>query len=120
MMSNYKDYGILIDCKYCDNCGSCVVACQEEKDLSADQSGIIVLEKGPFKKENDTLDDVWDWDYIPVPTDRCDLCAKRLNVGKKPMCVKHCMTFCMDYGPVDELAQKAKTLGEKVMIYKIK
>ena len=117
-MADYKDYGLLVDYKYCDNCGSCVVACQEEKGLAADQYGITVFEKGPWKKDNATMDDGWDWDYIPVPTDRCDVCAERLDEGKKPMCVKHCLTFCMDYGPLDELAKKAAGLGEKVAIYK--
>lgn len=119
-MADYSNYGILIDYKYCDNCGSCVVSCQEVKNLPADKSGVVVLEKGPFKKDNGSLDDAWDWDYLPVFTDQCDLCADRLDAGKKPMCVKHCMCFCMDYGPLDELTEKAKQLGEKVVIYKIK
>lgn len=116
-MADYSNYGLLIDYKFCDNCGSCVVACQEYLDLDADQKGITVFEKGPWKKEG-PIDDCWDWDYIPVPTDKCTMCADRLDAGKKPMCVKHCLTFCMDYGPIDELAKKAADLGEKVMIVK--
>ena len=110
-MADYSNYGLLIDYKYCDNCGSCVVACQEEKGL---------FEKGPWKKDDATMEDGWDWDYIPVPTDRCDMCAERLDAGKKPMCVKHCLTFCMDYGPIEVLAKKAADLGEKVAIYKVR
>ncbi len=117
-MADYSNYGLLVDYKYCDNCGSCVVGCQEIKDLPAGKSGIQVFEKGPFRKDNDTLDDRWDWDYIPVPTDLCDLCAARLDEGEKPMCVKHCLTFCLDFGPVEELAKKSEKLGEKVAIYK--
>ena len=55
-----------------------------------------------------------------MPTDRCDMCAERLDAGKKPMCVKHCLTFCMDYGPIEVLAKKAADLGEKVAIYKVR
>ncbi len=117
-MADYSQYGLLIDYKYCSNCRSCVIACQEEHNLEPDQFGIVVFEKGPWKKDNATLTDGWDWDYIPCPTDRCDLCAARLDEGKKPMCVKHCLAACMDYGPLDELMEKAKTLGEKVVVFK--
>lgn len=117
-MADYSNWGLLVDYKYCDNCGSCVVSCQVDKDLAPDQYGIKVFEKGPFKKDNAKLDDAWDWDYIPVPTDRCDLCAARLDADKKPLCVKHCLTFCLECGPIDELAKKAATMGEKIAIYK--
>lgn len=117
-MADYSNYGLLVDYKYCDNCGSCVVACQEYHDLEDGQYGITVFEQGPWRKDNPTLTDGWDWNYIPVPTDRCDLCAARLDEDKKPMCVKHCLTFCMEVGPLDKLIDRAKELGDKVAIYK--
>ena len=40
---------------------------------------------------------------MPVPTDQCNLCAERTAKGKKPLCVKHCQSLVMQYGPVDEL-----------------
>lgn len=118
-MADYSNYGLLVDYKYCDNCHSCEVACQEIKDLAPGQYGIKVFEKGPWLKDEPQLDDMYDWDYIPVPTSRCDLCAERLDAGKKPMCVKHCLTFCMEYGPMEDLAKRALELGEKVAIYTI-
>jgi len=117
-MADYAKYALLIDYKYCSNCHSCEVACQEVKNLPKGTYGIIVLEKGPYKLQKGVLEDAWDWDYIPVPTSLCDLCADRLDEGKKPMCVKHCLSFCMDYGPMEELVKKAEGLGEKVMIIK--
>ena len=39
-MEKYADYGLLIDYKYCTNCRSCEVACQQEKGLASDQFGI--------------------------------------------------------------------------------
>ncbi|MDR0500571.1 MAG: hypothetical protein LBG97_04925 [Coriobacteriales bacterium] len=117
-MADYKNYGLLVDYKYCSNCHSCEIACQEDKDLEVGKYGIKVFEKGPFKKDTPKLDDAWDWDYVPIPTEICDLCATRLDAGKKPMCVKHCLAFCLDYGPLDELAKKAMDLGEKVAIFK--
>jgi Fe-S-cluster-containing dehydrogenase component len=29
-------------------------------------------------------------DYLPLPTDLCDLCAARTSRGEKPSCVNHC------------------------------
>jgi hypothetical protein len=34
------------------------------------------------------------------------------------MCVKHCLTFCMEYGPITELAEKMLEKGAKVSLYK--
>ena len=116
-MEKYADYGLLIDYKYCTNCRSCEVACQQEKGLASDQFGIRVLESKAERK-GDVIDDAWDWAYVPMPTWRCDLCAERLDAGRKPMCVKHCLAACMQVGPMDELAERAKELGDKVVIFK--
>jgi len=49
-------------------------------------------------------------DYIPFPTEFCDLCAARTKEGEQPACVKHCQGVCMTCGPLDELA---KTMEEQ-------
>ena len=48
-------------------------------------------------------------DFLPFPTDLCDLCAGRTRAGEKPACVKHCMSACMSYGDVSELAKVMET-----------
>lgn len=116
-MSKYENYGLLIDYKYCTNCHSCEVACQQEKGLGVNEFGIKVFESKPERKGS-AVDDAWDWTYLPMPTWRCDLCADRMDAGRKPMCVKHCLAACMQVGPVEELAEKAKGLGDKVVIFK--
>ena len=116
-MARYDDYGLLIDYKYCTNCRSCEVSCQQEKGLASDQFGIRVFESKAERK-GDAIDDAWDWAYVPMPTWRCDLCAERLDADRKPMCVKHCLAACMQVGPMDELAERAKELGDKVVIFK--
>jgi Fe-S-cluster-containing dehydrogenase component len=45
-------------------------------------------------------------DYLPFPTDLCDLCAARTGRGEKPSCVKHCQADCMRYSPISEMAQE--------------
>jgi Fe-S-cluster-containing dehydrogenase component len=113
----YENYGLLFDYKYCSNCHTCEVACKNHLDTDmAKRPGIVVLEKGPYHLD-ESDPDAWDWDYIPVPTELCDLCAERLDVGKKPSCVHHCLGFCIEYGPVDELAKRAAEIGRKVSIF---
>ncbi|MDR2672969.1 MAG: hypothetical protein LBC35_06810 [Coriobacteriales bacterium] len=112
----YENYGLLFDYKYCSNCHTCEVACKYHlKTDLAKKPGIVVLEKGPYHLDEDDPD-AWDWDYIPVPTALCDLCADRLDAGKKPSCVHHCLAFCIEYGPIDELAKRAQEIGHKVSI----
>ena len=94
------EYGLLIDYEYCTGCKTCTMACQVEKDLPQGRDGIVVKEVGPWQIEGDT----WQYDYIPVPTDECDLCAERVAAGKKPSCVAHCLADVMRYGTIEELA----------------
>lgn len=46
------------------------------------------------------------YEFLPVPTALCDLCADRVEKGKLPTCVKHCQAGCMQYGSVEELSKK--------------
>ena len=103
------DYGLLIDYKWCYGCHTCEIACQQAHEGYAPTKvgeqgkfGIKIFEIGPF----DLGDDRYQYEFIPVPTSYCDLCAERVGKGKEPTCVKHCQAGCMTYGPVDELAAK--------------
>lgn len=106
-------YGLLIDYEYCTGCHSCEVACKKEKDIPIGKWGIKLAEVGPWKID----DDKWEWNYIPVPTQLCDLCEDRVNRGEKPSCVHHCLGLCMEHGPVEELAKKMADKGKKVMMF---
>jgi Fe-S-cluster-containing dehydrogenase component len=120
-MADYSNYGLLFDYKYCSNCHTCEVACKNHLKQTAEQfektPGIVVLEKGPYQLEEGNTD-AWDWDYIPVPTKLCDLCVDRLEAGKRPWCEKHCLAACIEYGPLDKLAERALKIGHKVSIVK--
>ena len=95
-------YGLLIDYEYCTNCGSCQVSCKEEHAYPVGKTGIKVLSDGPWKID----DEHWNWNYFPVLTDLCDLCAERAAAGREPMCVHHCLANIITYGPVEDLAKK--------------
>jgi Fe-S-cluster-containing dehydrogenase component len=103
-------YGLLIDYEFCTGCHTCEMACKQENNFGVGRTGIKVNEVGPIQ----TGPDKWALDYVPVPTDLCDLCSKRVSQGKKPSCVMHCQAGVMKYAPVSELVKfmelKAKTV----------
>ncbi|MCI8340630.1 MAG: oxidoreductase [Eggerthellaceae bacterium] len=103
--------GLLIDYEYCTDCHSCEIACQMHLGLPAEQWGIRVLEYGPIKDVNGK----WEWTYLPMPTDLCDGCADRTAEGRLPMCVHHCQSGVMFYGPMEELAKKAAEKPKMVL-----
>jgi len=97
-----EKYGLLIDYKYCTGCHVCEIACSMEHSIPVGKWGIKLAEIGPWKLDEDK----WEWTYIPVPTELCNLCTKRVSAGKKPACVHHCQADIMSFGPVDELAKQ--------------
>ncbi|MBT4513182.1 MAG: 4Fe-4S binding protein [Chloroflexi bacterium] len=103
-------YGLLIDYEYCTGCHTCEIACKQEHELPVGQWGIKISQSGPMRY----ADDKWTFDYIPVPTDLCDLCRDRITEGLQPSCVKHCQAGVMKYGTIKELAKymefKSKTV----------
>ncbi|MEC4272662.1 4Fe-4S dicluster domain-containing protein [Adlercreutzia sp. R25] len=96
--------GLLIDYEFCTGCHACEVACKVEKGLAEGEFGIKLTEIGPWKLDGSKK---WEWDFVPMPTQRCDLCHDRTEAGKVPACVHHCQSLVMEYGPVEELAKKA-------------
>ena len=97
-----KRKGLLIDYDYCSGCQSCVVACKQEHGYGAGKFGIKVDEKvflDPDKPDSIRID------YVPFPTEFCDLCRARTVSGEQPACVKHCQAWCMYYGPLSDLVK---------------
>jgi len=97
-----KAYGLLINYEYCTGCKSCEMSCSVEHDIPIGRFGIKVEQVGPWQISKKQ----WQNDYVPIPTDECDLCADRVAKGKKPLCVKHCQSLVMEYGAVEDLAKK--------------
>lgn len=105
--------GLLIDYEYCTGCQSCEVTCKEEHGYPVGKWGIRVLEEGPWEIEDGT--GVFNYNYVPVPTDLCDLCADRTGKGREPMCVHHCLANVITYGRIEDLAKKAAAKGKQVL-----
>ena len=102
---------LLIDYKYCTGCHTCEVACQKLLGLAPDEWGIKLTQIGPdeygYRK--------WQYEFVPVPTDRCDRCEGRLQAGKQALCVQSCQAGCMRIGDVEELAQMID--GDKFALF---
>lgn len=105
--------GLLIDYEYCTGCHSCEIAGKEEHQLPIGKWCIKVAEEAPWKVN----DERWEYKFVPIPTQLCDLCEDRVNKGKDPTCVHHCQAHVMQYGSLDVLAQKAAEKGTKVAIF---
>jgi EmrB/QacA subfamily drug resistance transporter len=96
---DYAGFGLLIDPNGCNGCLACELACQQEHNYPAGQSGIQVVEN------------------VPHPTELCDLCGARARRGEWPRCVEQCPSHCISYGPLDELGKEMAGIP-KVALFK--
>jgi anaerobic dimethyl sulfoxide reductase subunit B (iron-sulfur subunit) len=64
--------------------------------------GIVVEKIGPFQLDAKH----WQYDFFPAPTDFCNACAARVSKGKRPACVQHCQTQCLEFGEFSEFVGK--------------
>jgi Fe-S-cluster-containing dehydrogenase component len=94
-------YGLLIDYEFCTGCHTCEIACKQENQFAVGKTGIKVTQIGPLELGPDR----WSIDYIPIPTELCNLCRARVRKGQKPACVMHCQAGVMKFAPVKELVE---------------
>ena len=107
-----SEYALLIDYKYCTGCHVCEVSCRNEHGYPLEEWGIKVEEMGPVKMQGK-----WVWDYVPVPSDLCNLCEERVSVGKKPACVHHCLAQCMELVRKEDVAKVLTDHSPKVTAF---
>ena len=107
-------YGLLLDTEYCTGCKSCELACRNEKGLPLGQWGIKVCEVGPFAVDEEADDFVWN--YQPLVTKLCNLCAGRVAQGEQPACVHHCLAAALQYGTLTELTAKMDAKGKQMCL----
>ena len=94
---------MLIDYFYCSGCHSCEIACQQEHGLPVDTYGIELHQIGP----DQITETKWQYEFVPVPTMRCDRCAARQAEGKRPLCEQSCQAGCIFVGTLEEVLPKA-------------
>jgi Fe-S-cluster-containing dehydrogenase component len=103
---------MLIDYKYCTGCHACELTCRNEHEIPLDQWGIKLAEMGPVQ-----LNGKWMWNYVPVPSDLCDLCADRVAEGKKAPCEVHCLGACIEIVPIADVSAKIAEKGDTVSVF---
>lgn len=107
-----EKHALVIDYKYCTGCHTCEVACRKEKGLSLDEWGISLSEQGPAE-----LGGKWMWNYVPIPSSLCDVCAERLDRGEKPACAHHCLADCMKAVPISGVSAALVEAGDSVVCF---
>lgn len=106
------DHALLIDYRYCTGCHACEVACRKEKGFADGEYGIRVTEQGPIKLKGE-----WMYDFVPIPSSLCDLCESRIEEGRKPACVHHCLAACMSAVPLQEVSGAMAASGRKTVCF---
>ena len=102
---------LLIDYEFCTGCHACEVACKKHLGLPQGQFGIKLLQDGPRELPGGG----WEYNYLPMPTSLCDLCAPRIAEGTDAACVHHCPAHAMRFGTVEEIAAAAAEKGRRAM-----
>lgn len=103
---------LLLNYRWCTGCHSCELACQVKNDLPDGQFGIKVNQVGPWEHAPKR----WQYSYIPVLTDQCNLCADRLAEGRLPACVQHCQANCIQILDAEEAARIAASSPKMLMM----
>ena len=105
MNKKKPEFGLLIDYEYCTGCHACEIACSQEYQHPPGVRGIRV-----FEVEQKLSNGGAYLSYFPFPTESCILCPHQTKDGYEPACVKHCMSACMKFGRLSDLAAE---LGKK-------
>jgi formate dehydrogenase iron-sulfur subunit len=93
----------------CNGCGYCVPACPfgvlDKRDIASDRPGSMG-HKPDLPAFLGTKEDGRVW--------KCTLCYDRLKGGHEPACAKACPTKSIQFGPLDELRERADARLEKL------
>lgn len=108
-------YGLMIDYEWCSGCQSCELACKNEHNYSMNTWGIKVMEFGPYTMTEGS--DKVEWNYVPFPTNFCDMCEQRIARNEVPSCALHCLSGVIEWGTTEELAKKMEQKGSRCMMY---
>lgn len=90
---------VVVQQDVCNGCGYCVPACP---------FGVI------DRRERDQLPAVADGVPGLGTTHKCTLCYDRLKDGMEPACSKACPTNSIQFGPLDELRERAQQRVERL------
>jgi len=91
-----SDNLVLVDQDQCVGCHACVAACPyQARFLPEDSVGYYGEEQTPFEQEK-----YQEWQV--GTTQKCTLCAHRIDKGLKPACVQSCPTGTLVFGDLND------------------
>ena len=82
-----KQMGLVANLELCMGCFACEIACKQERNLPEGEKGIKVVTLGPYEIKGELA-----MDFIPMATEKCDLCSNRTADGERPFCAQICPT----------------------------
>lgn len=98
--------GFYFDAESCVACHVCQVACKDAHDLPVGENYRIVRSfctgEGFAPR----------WYNISIPLQGCDFCASIPGGDGQPACVTGCLMRALEWGDIDELAEKHE--GERI------
>lgn len=107
--------GLVVDLDLCVGCYACEVACKQEHNVPTGRRWIRVVPVGPQE-----LNGKPQLDFLPITTDGCNLCNKRLRRDLKPRCVDNCPTEALIfYKSAAELLALLQS-GRRLQVCKVK
>lgn len=109
MVRAREQYGLLIDFDWCTGCHACEVAGKMIRGLAYNEWCIKV---GTGKRK---VGDRVVLDFIPQPTELCNLCAPRTVQGQLPACVHHCPPQVIHFGTLSELEELRKSKPSQML-----
>ena len=108
------DPALMIDYGYCTGCCECELACIIEHENDAQKMGIRVQKLGPWTKP----DGSFQYDFLPLPTEWCNLCREQLQEGRQPSCARRCPARCITFGNIETLTHYAE-LKPKTLLFTV-
>ena len=108
-----KQMGLVANLELCMGCFACEIACKQERGLPEGEKGIRVVTLGPYEIKGELA-----MDFIPVATEKCDLCSSRTVNGERPFCAQICPTQALGLYD-DEKMLRALRGGSRLHICKI-
>lgn len=101
--------GLVIDFEWCTGCHSCEIAGKFANNLNYDQ---WCIKLGTGKR---SVGDRIVLDFIPQPTELCNLCAPRTARGQLPACVQSCPPQVIRFGTRSELETELQKKPNQTM-----
>ncbi|MBN1106716.1 MAG: hypothetical protein JXL84_25160 [Deltaproteobacteria bacterium] len=90
----------------CMGCLACEVACKQEHRLAEGEKWMRVITLGPVEIDGELA-----MDFLPSPTERCDLCEARRAEGKRAFCAEVCPTRALSVQQETELSKMLRIDG---------